>query len=89
MFIPLPILIPVPIPVPIPIDNLAEVIRKAKENPNQHTAKPISSEHGKDNSPNQSQIANNHQASNTSRRGESCSPKRYVLKQHMTSDEPE
>ena len=90
---PLPILIPVPIPIPIPIDNLAEVFRKANETKKQESTTTNNS-HGneKDNSANTHNESNNAPAitaSGNTARKETVSPKRYVLKKHMTSDDPE
>ena len=91
MFMPLPILIPVPIPIPIPIDNLAEVFRKANETKKQESTTTNNS-YGKEKDNSKNQPSAPHKAittpSNTERQ-ESVSPKRYVLKKHMTSDDPE
>ena len=88
---PLPILIPVPIPIPIPIDNLAEVFRKANET-NKQESTTTNNSYGKEKDNSKNQPSAPHKAittaSNTERQ-ESVSPKRYVLKKHMTSDDPE
>ena len=91
MFMPLPILIPVPIPIPIPIDNLAEVFRKANET-NKQESTTTNNSYGKEKDNSKNKRSASHKEITTpgsTERQESVSPKRYVLKKHMTSDDPE